>query len=78
MSSAQMPTASVDSGSFRDRDGRIYLHGKRVFRGLSKSALESYRQVSETAFYRKFSESGDLVKTTGVDQSSNPLPESLQ
>ncbi|MFT5141077.1 MAG: hypothetical protein ACI9CB_002748, partial [Rhodothermales bacterium] len=67
-----------DTGSFRDRDGRIYLHGNRVFRGLSEAALDNYRKVIETAFYRKFSKAGLLVNTVEVESQDNPLPISVQ
>jgi ribosomal protein L11 methylase PrmA len=73
-----MSSASVDSGSFRDRDGRIYLHGQRVFRGLSEAALDNFHALGKTAFYRKFNESGSLVKTAELDESNNPLPQELR
>jgi SAM-dependent methyltransferase len=67
-----------DTGSFRDRDGRIYLHDDRVFRGLSKAALENYQKVIETKFYRKFSKAGLLVNTVEVESLDNPLPINVQ
>ena len=70
--------AKPDAGSFRDRDGRIYLHGDRVFRGLSEAALGNYRKVSEAAFYRKFSEAGLLVETREIERNENPLPPEIQ
>ena len=73
-----MSTGTADNGSFRDRDGRIYLHGERIFRGLSESALKNFRVVSKTTFYRKFSESGSLVRTAELDGKENPLPEQTQ
>ncbi len=69
---------SVDTGSFRDPDGRIYLHSERVFRGLSETALHSYRKVSESRFFRKFSESGALVKTWELADNDNPLPAQIR
>ena len=72
-----LPTRTADSGSFRDRDGRIYLQDGRVFRGLSASALENFAAVRETAFYRKFSASGSLIKTCKLNQEDNPLAENL-
>ncbi len=68
----------LDSGSFRDRDGRVYLHGERVFRGLSDSALNHYRAVSKTAFYRKFNKAGSLVGTRELKDSANPLPAEIR
>ncbi len=43
-------TAEVNTGSFRDRDGRVYHYQGRVFRGLSSLALESFRQLIEKPF----------------------------
>ncbi len=73
-----MSSGIADSGSFRDRDGRIYLQGNRVIRGLSASALNNFRALSETSFYRKFSASGSLVSTAELDAKDNPLPEQTQ
>ncbi len=73
-----MPTGTADSGSFRDRDGRIYLQDERVFRGLSASAMENFAAIRETAFYRKFSASGSLIKTSKLNVADNPLAEHLQ
>lgn len=71
-----MTTAGVtaESGSFRDRDGRIYLHDGRVFRGLSESALEDFRALTATGFYEKFSGAGALVPTRLLDDGDVPLP----
>ena len=73
-----MPTGTADSGSFRDRDGRIYLQDERVFRGLSASALENFAAIEKTAFYRKFSELGLLIKTSKLNEEDNPLSEHLR
>jgi hypothetical protein len=70
-------SGKVDSGSFRDRDGRIYLHGERVFRGLNESALDDYRKVRQTGFFRRFTDAGELVKTREIETSANPLPQEI-
>jgi len=67
-----------ESGSFRDREGRVYLHGQRVFRGLSDTALGHHRTLVETPFYRSFSESGQLVQTWEIAPADNPLPADVQ
>jgi hypothetical protein len=69
-------TARVDQGSFRDRDGRVYLFGDRVLRGLSQTALDHFRELTKTGFYQKFSASGELVATRELDDSAIPeLPQ---
>jgi len=69
---------SADSGSFRDRDGRIYLHGDRVLRGLSVAALEHFQALEQTGFYHQFSASGALVGTRLLPDGEVPLPEELR
>ena len=73
-----IPTPTADSGSFRDRNGRVYLQDERVFRGLSASALENFAALRKTAFYRKFSASGALIKTSKLNDKHNPLAEHLR
>ncbi len=70
--------ATVNPGSFRDRDGRVYHFQGRVFRGLSVPALESYRQLQEKPFYKKLAESGKVVGTREIEAENNPLPDELK
>ena len=65
------------SGSFRDRDGRVYLHGGRVFRGLSKAALANFRVLQEKPFYRKNLEAGAIIQTRELPLENLPLPETI-
>ncbi len=44
-------SSSVDTGSFRDRDGRIYHYGNRIIRGVSAGALADFEKLRETKFY---------------------------
>ena len=65
---------AVDTGSFRDRDGRIYrLHG-RILRGLSEQALEEFRKLQSTGFYTKFLDRGQLVRSELLPPDQVPLP----
>lgn len=67
------PAGSIpvaDSGSFRDPNGRVYVHAGQVFRGLSQSALENFRALRSTRFYQAFIQSGELISTAEV-----PTPE---
>lgn len=63
----------IDAGSFRDRDGRIYRCGDRIVRGISAGALEDYRKLEVTNFFRKFTESGRIVGTREVAALDVPL-----
>ena len=71
-------TTTVNAGSFRDRDGRVYHYQGRVFRGLSKSALETFRQLQEKPFYTKLIETGKVIGTREVTEEDNPLPEDVK
>ena len=64
-----------DSGSFRDREGRIYLHSGRVFRGLSETALRNFHTLEGSKFYRRLADSGDIVGSRELPEGENPLPE---
>jgi len=70
--------AQVNAGSFRDRDGRVYHCQNRVFRGLSESALQTFRQLQEKSFYIKLAESGKLIGTREIDVADNPLPDDIK
>ncbi len=72
MNRAPAVSAELDGGSFRDREGRVYMQGHRVFRGLSDSALANFRALQETRFYRAFSDSGDIVASHEVDAHDAP------
>ena len=71
-------SSGVDSGSFRDRDGRVYRFQGRVLRGLSATALGNYRQLQEKPFYQKLIKNGKVIATRELPAAENPLPESVQ
>lgn len=69
--------SGVDSGSFRDRDGRVYRLDGRIVRGLSASALADFERLRSTQFYTRFLEQGRLVATNllgSAEVESLPLP----
>jgi hypothetical protein len=68
----------VDAGSFRDRDGRIYRQDQRIIRGVSEGALEAFRKLTTTSFYRKYLESGALVASEELAPDDVPLPENIR
>ncbi len=69
------PAASrvLDSGSFRDRDGRVYRPGGRIIRGLSAEALEQFEKLQSTAFHAQFLEQGKLVGSERLATGEVPL-----
>ena len=68
----------AESGSFRDRDGRIYYVDNRVIRGISASAAENFETLQATGFYKKFLDRGQLVGSTLLDHDAVPLPASVK
>ncbi len=64
-----------DSGSFRDRAGRVYLCGDRVVRGISEEALSDWRKLQETGLYARLSDAGKIVATRALPAAQVPLPE---
>jgi len=70
--------AIFDSGSFRDRDGRVYHFQDRVFRGLSSEALANFQRLSQLKFFQRLVESGDIVGTKVLSDVENPLPEDVK
>jgi len=71
---ASAPAPAVDSGSFRDRDGRIYHVGSRILRGLSAGALADFEKLRATKFYQRFLGRGSLVASDLLAPEEVPLP----
>ena len=77
-SSMSDPSVTVNAGSFRDRDGRVYHYQDRVFRGLSAAALDNYQQLQEKPFYQKLAEAGKVIGTRQLSEQENPLPDEVK
>lgn len=60
---ARSDELTFDSGSFRDRTARVFLHHGEVFRALSRQALNEWRQVSGEPFFQQLLSSGRVVAT---------------
>ncbi|MBI2363140.1 MAG: hypothetical protein HYV15_07135 [Elusimicrobia bacterium] len=54
---------NYDGGSFRDPDGRVFLQGGHVLRGLSAQGAAEWRAVSKAKFFRKAVEEGRVVRS---------------
>jgi len=68
-----MQDLSVETGSFRDRDGRIYRLGDRVLRGISQSALEDFQKLQTARFYTRFLDKGQLVESRVLNPEEVPF-----
>lgn len=69
---------AADTGSFRDRSGRVYLVEDRVIRGLSESALENFDLLVAQSFYREAVSAGTVVETWRLPMDEVPLAESVR
>jgi ribosomal protein L11 methylase PrmA len=59
-----MPTeASVETGSFRDRDSRVVVAGGSVFRVLSERGAEDWRALASSELLERLTSEGSLVAT---------------
>lgn len=53
----------IDPGSFRDRDGRVFLRNGKVYRALSAAALADWRALSATRFFPDAVDSRRVIAT---------------
>ncbi|MGH3035288.1 MAG: methyltransferase [Gaiellaceae bacterium] len=62
-----MTSASVEPGSFRDPDSRVFVAGDRVLRALSERGLEDWRALAASELWRTKRAEGKLVATEPLD-----------
>jgi len=70
-----IPDLKIDGGSFRDREGRVFYRGDRIFRALSASAFEDWKALADTEFFRRASTDGRIVSTEPADIPASDLQE---
>ncbi len=75
MNPAPAGLPAEEPGSFRDRDGQVYLAAGEVLRGLSANALSNFLALRETAFFRRFADAGDIVATETIDPPDPQPPD---
>jgi hypothetical protein len=61
----------LETGSFRDKTGRVFYREGRVFRALSTEALEHWNQLRAAPFFERFVKDGKIIRT---EPSSIPPP----
>jgi len=72
---AAEPAPSVDPGSFRDWDSRVFYRDGRILRALSPAGLADWEAVAASRFFPDAVASGKVVQTREVDDVA--LPEEL-
>jgi hypothetical protein len=58
-----------EPGSFRDRNGRVYMLEDAVYRGLSRNAVEHWKKLSSTRFLGRLLQEHKVVQTEFLDQA---------
>ena len=61
-----------ESGSFRDRNARVFYKDGAVYRGLSPDAQRDWEALAATRFFGSFREQGRVVDTEQVEVSELP------
>jgi hypothetical protein len=67
------PPLKYDSGSFRDRNGRIFYSGNSVYRALSAEALQDWNLLSSTKFFADLSKEGRIIQTEQLPPDSTDV-----
>lgn len=68
-----MTTPRLDTGSFRDREGRVFYQDGRVYRALSGRAFEAWRALDQTRFFKRLADDGKVVATKTASLSAEEL-----
>ena len=69
-----MPVQSIfESGSFRDRSGRVFYDHGHVYRALGVDGLADWSTVSQKSFVQKAMKSGGLIHTESTVGVESPL-----
>jgi len=59
----------AETGSFRDRNNRVYYVEGTVVRGISQNALDNWGKIIEAPFFQKLLRQGAVVPTSLLDNT---------
>jgi hypothetical protein len=62
-----------EPGSYRDRSGRVFYRGGRVFRGLSAQASANWQCLQEAAFFPRLRDRGVIIDTWSIHAEDEGL-----
>lgn len=62
-----MPENSVEPGSFRDRNGRVFYAGNATYRALSEKAYMDWTALNATTFFPRQMNAGKIVHTENIE-----------
>ncbi|MBI1346070.1 methyltransferase [bacterium] len=60
-------TLRFDTGSFRDRDSRVFAHHGKIYRALSSAALAHWESASQCEFWQQHLSAGSLISSQVID-----------
>ena len=66
---------SVEAGSFRDPESRVFTTEDGVFRALTTRGLEDFQALADTPVWRDLQEAGTVVATEFAESTN--IPEQL-
>ena len=69
-----MPQNSVEPGSFRDRNGRVFYAGNETYRALSDKAYSDWTALNATSFFAQQMAAGKIVHTEHIESINNLIP----
>ena len=61
-----------ETGSFRDRNNRVYYVDGAVVRGVSRGALDHWEKIIEEPFFQELLKQGAVVPTSLLEDTSKP------
>ncbi len=62
----------AETGSFRDRNNRVYYAGEAVVRGVGEDALEHWKKIAKEPFFQNLLKRGEVIQTSLLDNATNP------
>jgi precorrin-6B methylase 2 len=67
----------IESGSFRDPNGRVFYFRDNIYRGLGEKAFCDWKALSSKKLFPRFLAAGKLVGTTHIDPTAEGIPPDL-
>ena len=74
-SSSAGAASTLDPGSFRDWDSRVFYEDGRVLRALSERARADWLALARSSFFAEAVAAGKLVETHEIEGAATPVPE---
>jgi len=65
---------SMEPGSYRDANGRIFYFRDGIYRGLSEKSFDDWKKLSSTNLFSRSVEEGKIVGTELVDPKNSSIP----